>query len=55
MKFGIAIFGSLCRPALLCVEVILSGLTRQKFAAFGKLEALGVGLVGFNRHNVYPA
>ena len=55
MKFSIAIFGGFCRSALLGVKVVLSGLARQKPAAFSDLDALSIGFIGLNRHNVYPA
>gem|GEM_PF-3034384 len=51
MKFGIAVFGRFCCPAFLGVEVVPPGLTRQNLATLGDLEALGVRLVGFHRHN----
>lgn len=50
MEFGITIFDRLDRVALLGVEMVLSGLARQKLARFGELEALGIRLIGFHAH-----
>jgi len=51
MKFNIAVFGGFGRSTFLGVEMVLPGLARQKLAAFGNLETLGVRLIGFHCHN----
>src|SRR3989338_5122261 len=50
MEFGLTVFSGFCRLAFLGVEMVLPGLTRQKFARFGDLKALGIRLIGFHTH-----
>ena len=50
MEFGLTVFSGFCRLAFLGVEMVLPGLTRQKFARFSDLKALGIRLIGFHTH-----
>lgn len=51
MKFSITLFNRFRSMAFLGIEMVLPGLPRQELPTLGDLKPLGIGLVGFHRHN----